>query len=431
MPRQFGGVLAAAALAVVGAACGGKGTGVISPPTASDAGALDANADGSSGVVTPIADAGIDATVPTPVDAAADANANVDATVDASGGADANADANVATDAGDASGEDDAGTTAHECIPGQSIGCVGPGGCVTNQVCNSDGSGYGPCTCVGDASALACVPGQSIVCGGPGGCTSFQVCESNGSGYGPCNCPDAGVVDASVGWSPAQLPGLALWLDDTYGIVMDPSHAGSVLHWLDRSGNGNEATMNGAYSSSGVVASWYGFPLDAQGVNGFDGVLCPSGATVGVTGVTSISIAASPSLDWGSGDFGIAMVVKPIDDTPIAIWTGNGPTLNANLDAQGFVPGAFNLRTGSAVVAVTTPSAFNFATVIGRGQSLALDVGGLNATGPVNTTTLLGGTVRLSQSYASEYAEVIAVKGALSDANVANLKAYFHAKFGL
>jgi hypothetical protein len=41
------------------------------------------------------------------------------------------------------------------CSPGQSIACVGVGGCAGGQACNSDGSGYGPCLCGspgGDAS---------------------------------------------------------------------------------------------------------------------------------------------------------------------------------------------------------------------------------------------------------------------------------------
>jgi hypothetical protein len=78
------------------------------------------------------------------------------------------------------------------CAPGQSIACAGPGGCISSQVCNAQGTGFGACVCTNDAGGtLLCVPGQSIACGGPFGCASFQVCNGAGNGYSPCDCPDA------------------------------------------------------------------------------------------------------------------------------------------------------------------------------------------------------------------------------------------------
>ncbi len=74
------------------------------------------------------------------------------------------------------------------CVPGQSIACAGPGGCISNQVCNADGGGFGPCECSNEGGALLCIPGQSIACNGPGGCFSSQVCNSSGTAYAPCVC---------------------------------------------------------------------------------------------------------------------------------------------------------------------------------------------------------------------------------------------------
>jgi hypothetical protein len=91
---------------------------------------------------------------------------------------------------------DSGATTA--CVPGQSIACTGPGGCVSNQVCNAAGTGYGACMCSNDGAPLLCVPGQSIACTGPGGCFSNQVCESDGMAYGPCVCSDAGSVECDT-----------------------------------------------------------------------------------------------------------------------------------------------------------------------------------------------------------------------------------------
>jgi hypothetical protein len=89
----------------------------------------------------------------------------------------------------------DAGPTAMACIPGRSVACVGPGGCSSNQVCNGDGTGYGPCNCAPKEAGTSCIPGQSIACPGPGGCVASQVCDADGSGYGPCACTgDGGLV---------------------------------------------------------------------------------------------------------------------------------------------------------------------------------------------------------------------------------------------
>src|SRR5579863_147323 len=38
------------------------------------------------------------------------------------------------------------------CTPGQSVPCVGPGGCQSQQVCSPDGGSFGPCQCSGGTS---------------------------------------------------------------------------------------------------------------------------------------------------------------------------------------------------------------------------------------------------------------------------------------
>lgn len=49
-------------------------------------------------------------------------------------------------------------TLAPPCVPGQSIACVGPGGCAGGQVCNAAGSGYGACDCAGRTSDAGLSP---------------------------------------------------------------------------------------------------------------------------------------------------------------------------------------------------------------------------------------------------------------------------------
>jgi hypothetical protein len=88
------------------------------------------------------------------------------------------------------------------------------------------------------SSAQACVPGQSIGCGGTGGCSGYQVCADDGQHYLACQCPppapplppeDAGVDAAAALAARCQAPdGVAL----TFASVSDvpPQLAGQW--WL-------------------------------------------------------------------------------------------------------------------------------------------------------------------------------------------------------
>jgi hypothetical protein len=247
------------------------------------------------GDLGPMSDSGVDTGASPGVDAsgsvdgaegAPDSNGGVDASDGAVSTPDASDAASASPDASDGSSTPDASDSGIDatlspdagpprvCVPGESIGCVGLGGCLSNQVCNDDGTAYGACQCASEGGAvLACVPGQSIACGGPGGCTGYQVCDGAGSAYGECLCPDAGSVggtDASVGWTPAQLPGLALWLDASYGVLPDPVHAGFLIRWLDKSGNENNATLGGAFDDLVYFAPY----VDPQVLNGHNAVAC-------------------------------------------------------------------------------------------------------------------------------------------------------------
>jgi hypothetical protein len=131
--------------------------------------------------------------------AGVDASSDVDATTARDSGVTKPADSGVAKPV-------DSAVTKPACVPGQSVACVGPGGCATNQVCNAAGSGFGACVCSSsDAGGSACVPGKALACVGPGGCATNQVCTADGTGFGPCTC--ASTPDAST---PACIPGAAI-----------------------------------------------------------------------------------------------------------------------------------------------------------------------------------------------------------------------------
>ena len=167
------------------------------------------------------------------------------------------------------------GTSPAQCDPGQSIACVGSGGCSGYQVCNAVGS-FDSCICGGDDG------------GGPDGFTSDSgndVAQPQESGTDGPTSTDGG------SWTPANISGLSLWLNDDVGMVQDSQNAGHVKHWLDQSGNGNDAYV----CTTGCSDPGY----DQAAVHGHDAIACTGGY---------MELPDSTSLQFGTGDFAVAMV---------------------------------------------------------------------------------------------------------------------------
>jgi hypothetical protein len=220
-----------------------------------------------------------------------------------------------------------------------------------------------------------------------------------------------------------MLPGLVVWLDDTVGVVQSPSMAGVVARWLDQSGQGNTANPVNTQGAAG-----FNFTIDPAVVNGHDAIICPANGTW-------LSISDGADVQFGTGDFGILVVER---------FAGSGDFVD-KLDTMGGGPGwslglssgIYGLTTasGSAVVAATNSG--NFHIIAGRGALLRIAADTATGTGPTNTSDLdfVGGAMRLcfggTIGIQNELAEVIVVKGTLSDANLANATAYLKTKFGL
>jgi len=309
------------------------------------------------------------------------------------------------------------------CVPGQSIMCAGAGGCSGSQVCTPGGT-YGVCACAGTD-------------GGAG--------DASGSDAGSVTRPDVGGIDSPAGidsptdaatdlpagaWSPKSIPGLALWLDDDVGVVADPQNAGWLRHWVDQSGQGNDASPG--CTSYGVGCN--ALLIDPGVIRGHGAIQCNF--------QQALTIADAPTLQFGSGDYAIAMVVRlQADSTPSAInlWSKparSGPSLGLTIPP----PGTTLMLSDSGQSIGGDISAFvnKFEVVIARGKSLAMSVGASMYTGPqaAGDVSAAGASVTLCQQPGNnsnwvEYAEVIAVKGTLASGDLAQLKAYFAAKFGL
>jgi hypothetical protein len=120
-----------------------------------------------------------------------------------------------------------------------------------------------------DLPDAAVPPDLAPACRTDGDCRSWQVC-SNGK------CTD---------WTPAQLPGLALWLDADRDLQVQ---GGAVSAWLDQSGQRNTAVGVGRPTQA------------AAALAGHD--------AVHFDGSSSLTISDAASLRWQSGAFTVEVV---------------------------------------------------------------------------------------------------------------------------
>jgi hypothetical protein len=108
--------------------------------------------------------------------------------------------------------------------------------------------------------------------------------------------PDVHVVDTPTdgdGGGIGNVPGLVLWLDG--GRNLDHDGQNRVSKWADQSGNHNDAAPATDQNAPTYVA---------QSIHQQPGV------HFGVIGTPQLTIAGSPSLNWGTGDFVVEVVVE-------------------------------------------------------------------------------------------------------------------------
>jgi hypothetical protein len=285
------------------------------------------------------------------------------------------------------------------------------------------------------SSALVACGGQAsdVHTSRDAGADSFEPPADSGASQGVDVGTDVGVVPA---WTPASLPGLALWLDGTVGVSVG---AGGTLTWLDQSGKGNSAVSVGQPT------------LVPAGIGGKPAVHF-DGAT------TYLVIQDSPSLQFATDDYAVAIVaahttslsnvhyygmfytkqlgVGPYDGVGI---TANTLAHNGGILAQvadqpqsqvSTVETDFNngtpfylvvRRTGGSTLDVRV-NGIGMGTATGTGYSIDVSASGKE----VN----IGGTAGL-QDVLGNIAEVIAIHATLGGTDLANLEAYLKAKYGL
>lgn len=299
-----------------------------------------------------------------------------------------------------------------------------PGAAGTNGTNGATGAnGANGTSADGGLASATCVPNGQIACQCASGGTGFQTCAADGLSYGVCTCPDGGALgdsgDGGGTFSIATMPGLVAWFKGDKGIVDDLAHAGHVKRWLDQSGNGNDAQQR---------SSTDGPTHDPAAVNGIDAVYFDF--------QTGLDILDSSTLKIGTDDFAIVFVAKIQpgntnvttflfkDSLAITIGTGQG-TLDVN--------------AGGATASIGFPSASKWQVFSVRGKTLKLAIDDSTATtSSTSTTDLTSGAAAwtiLPQTTGTlataELVELLIVKGAVSDADLAKVQASLKTKYNL
>ncbi len=238
----------------------------------------------------------------------------------------------------------------------------------------------------------------------------------------------------------ASISGLVLWLDANKGVTTSGS---DISTWADQSTQGNDAS---AGSSTPTLAS--------SSINSL-----PAAHFV-ASSQQYISIADATSLEWGTGDYFVAVVAKFDNDPTGGITSGvgslytkigvsSGVVFFANsydITAATFDKGLTNLE--DTTTDLTYAASYNDGTA----RLYAVERASGTETLRVNGTQVASGSssvdvsesgvdVFIGSGFAStktllasldgDIAEIIAVKGTLGGADLSTIETYLKTKYGL
>lgn len=270
----------------------------------------------------------------------------------------------------------------------------------------------------------------------------------------------APTTDAGT-WTPASVNGLVLWLEGNVGSSITTSN-GRVTKWSDQTSHHNDA--NGSTSSTTQMRN----PTVKTGqINSLDVIHFSKGQSNGPANMLVIPDNTDQSLQWGTGDFFVAIVGEFDNDpqdssgasfqagnffakniapnqatlTGVAMY-GNIPPSQQSVALTGFVGMASNAPTN--FVFTTTAYNTNKPHVFAlrrQGKTLDLFVDGASVASATATSNVdvsnpnvpvrigADGDANLLR-LDGDIGEMLAVKGALAPSDQTSLQAYLKAKWG-
>ena len=254
--------------------------------------------------------------------------------------------------------------------------------------------------------------------------------------------PEAGpeVVVAPPEWTPALLPGLSVWLDASQGLSRDEQQR--VTRWKDRSSHGNDAHQ--------LVAEFRP-AVDDKGAGGLPLLQFGVPSLVNV----SLRITDNASLHWGTDDFAVFVVMKTSNaDRENAVlvrkneaagpytgwllgvnWTPNTISTYLRFDQDRVVSptGVFQREKLTLIGTMRTAAASSIAIRVNgvevvRGAVPVVDV---SARGRDIFIGSNGEDLMDNQALRGGVAEIVAVKGHLSAADLLMLERYLLTRYRL
>jgi hypothetical protein len=313
--------------------------------------------------------------------------------------------------------------------------------------------------------AFACGGDDSTTNGGPdsGGnpdtSSNADSGNNNDSGINNDAGNDSGNNTDAAGFDPGTVPGLVLWLDAAKNVTQTGNR---ISKWGDQTSHKNDASQ--AIVADGGTGDRQP-SLVAAGINGLPTVHFDRGAAGnGTTGqMLLIPNNTDKSLEWGMGDFYVAVVARFDNDPADGLSRGSGVFFtkitggssgtNTGVMLTGNIPSASAASQGLDFITSTTPGdGVSVATKYWDGNAriftasrvgkvLDLAVNGVS----VGTSTSTGNdvsnpslSVRIGADGDAAFlrlngdiSEELAVKGPINLADRAGIMGYLKAKYGL
>jgi hypothetical protein len=258
-------------------------------------------------------------------------------------------------------------------------------------------------------------------------------------------------VGGDAGFDPGSVSGLVLWLEASKGVTQT---AGAVSGWADQTGNHNDASQSTATAQP---------TFQAAGIHGLPALHFDTDAVgMGNTGTGDLlTIGDATSLQWGTGDFYVA-VVADFDNTfadgdetgtgfifSKAGSSGPAPLLTANIIGDITQTNQVGLACSTSTTAgdwVLTNTPYNNGTPhvfamqrasavldlrvdgVSVGTSTSTDDDVSSAGAPV---TIGAGAAGVIARLDGDIAEILAVEGPLGTADRDAIESYLLTKYGL
>jgi len=241
---------------------------------------------------------------------------------------------------------------------------------------------------------------------------------------GATSLPEAGAVPVA----PASVPGVIVWL--AAGVGQLKSATGDLLRWQDQSGHGNDASSKDAPN--------FGPQIDPGAAAGHDSVV--------LTSNKYLTIADADSSRFGQSDLAIVMVARlpNLVSNECRLWrkeptTDQGLRLAVNsVRSYGVLSSVLVAGMEGTKVQVPAPDVTKLHVYTMRGRPLRIRIDGVTSPGASAFTDadLSYPGKRIEIGVTSDYgrvdiAEVVAIKGAVSDADLDGLEAHLRSKFRL